>query len=132
MSNEMTLDINDFIVVTKALSDPNRVRAFMALRNGELCVCQIIELLALAPSTVSKHMSILKQAGLVDSRKDSRWVYYRLIENVKQENGISTIINLAISFLEQDKQILCDDMKLVTIGSEGLDLLCKRQRCTNG
>jgi DNA-binding transcriptional ArsR family regulator len=45
---------------------------------GELCVCQIIELLGLVPSTVSKHMSILKQAGLVENRKEARWMYYRL------------------------------------------------------
>lgn len=64
--------------VTKALSDPQRVRIVMMLRPGELCVCQIIEVLALAPSTVSKHLSLLSAAGLVDFRKDGRWAYYRL------------------------------------------------------
>jgi len=62
---------------TKALADENRVRALLALRKGELCVCQITELFGLAPSTVSKHLSILYQAGLVESRKDGRWIYYR-------------------------------------------------------
>ncbi|MCE9615873.1 MAG: metalloregulator ArsR/SmtB family transcription factor [Lentisphaerae bacterium] len=66
--------------VTKALSDRQRVRILMMLRPGELCVCQIVEVLALAPSTVSKHLSILSGAGLVDSRKDGRWAYYRLPE----------------------------------------------------
>lgn len=70
--------MKEFIAITKALADENRVRILLALRAGELCVCQLIELLALAPSTVSKHMAILKQAGLVDSRKDGRWAYYRL------------------------------------------------------
>ena len=64
--------------VTKALSDIQRVRTLMMLRTGELCVCQIIEVLGLAPSTVSKHLSILSAAGLVDSRKDGRWAYFRL------------------------------------------------------
>jgi DNA-binding transcriptional ArsR family regulator len=50
----------------------------MALDSGELCVCQIIELINLAPSTVSKHMSILKQARLVEGEKNGKWVYYRL------------------------------------------------------
>ena len=50
------LDLKDFVVVTKALSDSNRIRALIALRRGELCVCQIIALLGLAPSTVSKHI----------------------------------------------------------------------------
>ncbi len=66
------------IDIAKALADQNRVRAVLALRDTELCVCQIIKLLGLAPSTVSKHMSILKQAGLVTARKESRWMYYRL------------------------------------------------------
>jgi len=66
-----------FISITKALSDENRLRALMALMGRELCVCQITELLELAPSTVSKHMSILRQARLVSGRKKGRWVYYR-------------------------------------------------------
>lgn len=70
--------MKDFMAITKALSDPGRVRILLALRKGELCVCQITELFGLAPSTISKHLSILNQAGLILSRKDERWVYYRL------------------------------------------------------
>lgn len=67
-----------FMNITKALSDPNRVRILLSLRGGELCVCQITEVLNLATSTISKHLSILHQAGLIQSRKTERWVYYRL------------------------------------------------------
>ena len=70
-----------FTTLTRALSDESRVRAVLALKGRELCVCQIIELLGLAPSTVSKHMSILKQAGLVTMRKEGRWAFYRLPYN---------------------------------------------------
>ena len=70
--------MREFMAITKALSDPNRVRMLLALTRGELCVCQITELLGLATSTISKHLSILNQAGLVLSRKTERWVYYRL------------------------------------------------------
>jgi len=66
------------MAVTKALSDPNRVRIVLALRRGELCVCQITKLLGFAPSTISRHLSILHHAGLVRFRKSARWVYYRL------------------------------------------------------
>ncbi|MFH2052127.1 MAG: metalloregulator ArsR/SmtB family transcription factor [bacterium] len=69
--------MEEFVDVAKALSDSGRVRIFCALRGGELCVCQITELLGLATSTVSKHMAILRRAHLVESRKDGRWVYYR-------------------------------------------------------
>jgi DNA-binding transcriptional ArsR family regulator len=64
--------------ITKALSDIQRLRILMLLREGELCVCRIIAVLGLAPSTVSKHLSILSAAALVDSRKEGRWAYYRL------------------------------------------------------
>ena len=73
--------MEDFVDVAKALSDPGRVRVFCALRDRELCVCQLVDLLGLATSTVSKHMAILRQARLVESRKDGRWVYYRRAED---------------------------------------------------
>jgi ArsR family transcriptional regulator len=73
--------MREFISITKALSDESRVRALLALRDRELCVCQIVELLGLSPSTVSKHMSILKHARLVEARKERRWMYYRLAED---------------------------------------------------
>ena len=58
--------MREFMNITKALADANRVRMLLALRGRELCVCQITELFGLAPSTMSKHLSILYQAGLVD------------------------------------------------------------------
>ena len=70
--------MREFLAITKALSDESRVRALLSLRNGELCLCQIIELLQLSPSTVSKHMDVLYQAQLVQRRKEGRWHYFRL------------------------------------------------------
>lgn len=70
--------MHSFMRITKALADKNRIRILLALDDRELCVCQIIELLELAPSTVSKHMSVLSQAHLIKGRKDGRWRYYRL------------------------------------------------------
>ncbi len=62
----------------KALAHPARLRILAMLRDGEMCVCQIIAALGLAGSTVSAHVRELRRAGLVDVRKDGRWVYYRL------------------------------------------------------
>jgi len=70
--------MREFIRITKAMGDEARVRALMSLVDGELCVCQIITLLGLSPSTVSRHMSLLEQAGLVERRKEGRWHFYRL------------------------------------------------------
>ncbi len=70
--------MREIMAVTKALSDENRVRIVLFLRHGELCVCQIVSMLELAPSTVSKHLSILTNAGLLITRKRGRWHYYEL------------------------------------------------------
>ena len=77
--------MRDFMAITKALADETRVRVLLALQRGELCVCQIVELTSLATSTISKHMSILKQARLVESRKEGRWMYYRLADDQAPE-----------------------------------------------
>jgi len=67
-----------FLAVHKALADASRVRAVALLLHGELCLCELIQVLGLAPSTVSKHMSELFRAGLVARRKEGRWQFYRL------------------------------------------------------
>ena len=92
-SRNRTQPTESFLAITRALSDHNRIRALLALRNRELCACQLIELLRLAPSTVSRHMSILKQARLVEDRKDGRWMFYRL-----PGNGTSAAVRQAIAW----------------------------------
>jgi DNA-binding transcriptional ArsR family regulator len=70
--------MREFLNITGALADETRVRLLLALRGGELCVCQLAALSGLAMSTVSKHLSLLYQARLVSSRKEGRWIYYAL------------------------------------------------------
>lgn len=64
--------------ILKALDNEHRLRILMSLRDGEVCLCQLIEVLGLAPSTVSRHVDLLRQAGLVQMRKEGRWHHYRL------------------------------------------------------
>jgi ArsR family transcriptional regulator len=120
--------MDDFLSVCGALSDKNRVRALMALRSGELCVCQIIELLGLAPSTVSKHMSILKQAGLVECRKKERWMYYRLPAAQERSCLVQGALECAIKTLEKCETVLSDRVRLHTITRQNPSRLCKNQR----
>jgi len=70
--------MRDFLSITKALGDESRVRALLSVKDGELCLCQIIEVLGLSPATVSKHVNVLYQAGLVQRRKEGKWHFYRL------------------------------------------------------
>jgi DNA-binding transcriptional ArsR family regulator len=77
--------MRDILAITKALSDESRVRALAAVKDGELCLCQIIEVLKLSPATVSKHMDILERAGLVTRRREGRWRFYRLAEDTENK-----------------------------------------------
>lgn len=116
----------EILTITKALSDENRVRALMMLAGGELCVCQIIEMLGLAPSTVSKHMSILRQAGLVETRKEGRWIYYRQPDPKAQP--ACEILNWLQRHLKNDKKILTDLKQLRKMQKMSKDELCECYR----
>ncbi len=74
-----------FIRVMKALSDPNRVRVLKLLQAGELCVCEIQNVLGLAQSTVSKHMKLLEDAGLVDRKRQGTWILYSLADGSESQ-----------------------------------------------
>jgi len=117
--------MRDFVTLARALADENRVRALMALQERELCVCQIIELLGLAPSTVSKHMSILRQARLVDSRKEGRWIYYRLADDEVPIEAREAVAWASRS-LSGEPQICQDQARLRQILRIEREELCKR------
>jgi len=67
--------------IFKALSDPTRLRIVSLLRHGELCVCDLTEALQIPQSTVSRHLSALRNAGWVKSRRSGKWMHYILLEN---------------------------------------------------
>ena len=111
--------LRDFLPITKALGDETRLRVLMALRSDELCLCQLVDLLQLAPSTVSKHMALLQQAGLVERRKDGRWRFYRL-----PEEPLSPATEQALAWvtesLADEPAIREDQQKLVEIRGKDL------------
>lgn len=115
----------EILNITKALSDENRVRALMMLAGGELCVCQIIEMLGLAPSTVSKHMSILRQANLVESRKQGRWMHY----SISGKDAPAKAIDWLIAGLKKDPKIQQDKKKRLKLLKVDKEKLCRKQRC---
>ena len=116
----------DFMAVTKALADENRVRLLLALREQELCVCQLIELLGLAPSTVSKHMSILRQSRLVEGRKEGRWMYYRLA-GAEASPAVRESLDWMQKYLARDPQVVQDAQRLRAILKVDLRKLCESQ-----
>lgn len=121
--------MKDTLNITKALADESRLRMLMALQDGELCVCQITELMGLAISTVSKHLSILYQARLVNARKEGRWMYYSL-----PERGAAAAARGAVAWvrrsLEDNERITQDTKQLKKVLAMDLSEVCKRQ-CGN-
>ena len=116
------------MAITKALSDPNRVRILLVLRSGELCVCQITELFGFAPSTISKHLSILHNAGLIQSRKAERWVYYRLPDKTAPA-AIREALEWVNKSLAKSDEADDDAKKLKQILQTDLAVICRRQQC---
>lgn len=96
--------MKQFIRVMKALSDPNRVRIVKILENKELCVCELKDLIGLAQSTVSKHLKVLEDAGLVVYRKEGSWFIYRLTRGEESEYAKVMLENLT-GWLDNEPQL---------------------------
>lgn len=71
-------DLRSVSALFKALGDETRLKIVALLAHGELCVCHVQEALALSQPAVSRHLGVLRAAGVVEARRDGTWVYYRL------------------------------------------------------
>ena len=111
--------------MAKALGDETRMRILALLENQELCACQIIEMFELANSTISRHLAVLKQAGLVQSRKSGRWIYFSWVEEPAGnaqflQQWLSTVIS-------QDPQVRQDRERIREILKIDPEALCRIQ-----
>ena len=86
--------MKEFIKVVKALSDPNRVKLLKMLQKRTMCVCEIQAALGIAQPTVSKHLKILEDAGLVGREKEGLWVNYSLTDGSRSPYAASLLGNL--------------------------------------
>jgi len=111
-----------FLKVMKALSDPNRVKIIKMLQQRFLCVCEMKAALNVAQPTVSKHLKLLEDAGLVTSEKDGLWVNYRLTDGGSSPYAATVLGNLR-HWLNEDKQIMDLVEKLPSIRREDV---CKK------
>lgn len=100
--------------IFKALSDPKRLRIIKMLEKKPLCVCEITSILKLATSTVSKHLYLLREAGLIVDAKEGKWVNYKLNPE-SNRTDIREILNLLAGWLNDDKEIVADREKVRTI-----------------
>ena len=99
----------ELVGIAKALGDPTRVRIVAALRHGELCVCELVDALDISQSSLSSHLQICREVGVVTTRKESRWIYYSL--SARYEPLIETIFS-ELQTLGRDEQLRRDARRL--------------------
>lgn len=88
-----TSQIQDYSQLFKALGDQTRLKITGLLKGRELCVCDFMEVLDLAQSTASRHLSYLKNSGWVTGRREGKWMYYRLHPQIDQKSAQAAILN---------------------------------------
>lgn len=96
--------MREFVKVMKALSDANRIKIVKMLQHRVLCVCEMRELLGVTQPTVSKHLKVLEEAGLVRSSKDGQWVDYHLAGSEGGAYAAALLTQMA-DWLEEDPEI---------------------------
>lgn len=106
--------MRDVVKIFKALSDPNRLRIIKMLQIRPLCVCEITEVLQLATSTVSKHLSILRDSNLILDEKDGKWVNYCLNHSAADPQ-VSKLLPLLEKWLPDDAAIRQDAEKVKSV-----------------
>jgi ArsR family transcriptional regulator len=90
--------------ILKALGDETRLRILALLLDGELCVCELMAALELPQSTVSRHLSYLKNSGWIEDRREGVWMYYRLV--VTEGSLVESLIPVLKKFLVNHQQHL--------------------------
>jgi ArsR family transcriptional regulator len=88
--------VQEFNNLGQAIADPTRVRILSALLRAELCVCELVDALEVSQSTLSSHLQVLRQIGMVSTRKEGRWVYYSL------EKRKAALMNALFSLIQKD------------------------------
>jgi len=88
------LEVRSISRFFRALGDETRLRIVALLSHGELCVCHFQEALGLSQPNISRHLAVLRAAGIVEDRRKGNWVYYRLLpqENEDRERHLRSLV----------------------------------------
>ncbi|MBN1970172.1 MAG: winged helix-turn-helix transcriptional regulator [Candidatus Delongbacteria bacterium] len=116
--------MNETLKLFKALSDQTRMRIYNMVSVKEMCVCEITSILNLAFSTISTHLKILKEAGLIEEKKDGKWVNYKKTESQNPIIGkIDEIMKLlSDELIESDRKSALLADRVIICGVEKKDI----------
>lgn len=118
------MSLREYERVLKSVADPTRVRILKLLEGGELCVCQVIAVLELKQSTISKHLFLLKMVGLVRERREAKWVYYGL-DGSRGTPYAGKMLKVLKGWLNDDPVILRDRKRESLARELGPVIICE-------
>ena len=106
----MVTDVKKTAIIFKAFCDENRVRILQLLQNGEKCACRLLEEMNITQPTLSHHMKILCDSGIVNARKEGKWTHYSISQEGIEEaqKYLDTLKNKRKDNSEDDKKCLGD------------------------
>ncbi len=110
LSSTNALDVRPLTRLFRALGDETRLRIVALLSHGELCVCHIESALDLNQSTASRHLGILRTAGVVDCRREGTWVYYRLTD--QEHATVAKALDVLTKAFGAERALRADHAKL--------------------
>lgn len=119
------MSLRAYETVMKAVADPTRARILKVLEGGEMCVCQIIAVIALGQSTISKHLFLLRAAGLIKDRRDKKWIHYSL-DGQSENPYAGTYLRNIRKWLNDDPLILKDRERAARAKKIGPIGICER------
>lgn len=110
LSSASDLDVRPLTRVFRALGDETRLRIVALLAHGELCVCHVEQALGLSQPNASRQLGILKSAGVVDSRREGTWVYYRIAAHEHEQ--VARVLALLTESLSTRRTVRSDLVRL--------------------
>ncbi len=103
--NDTSLDL-----LFRALADPTRLRLLNLIADREICVCYFVEILRISQPKVSRHLAYPRRAGIVASRREGKWMHYRLV--VPKDEVAASILRETLSHLKKKPEMRRDISRL--------------------
>ena len=97
----------------KALADRTRLRLISLIGESEVCVCFLVSILKTSQPKISRHLAYLRRAGVVEARRDGKWMQYRVVE--PEDEGARRVLGEVRAWLSEDRELKRDRERLVKI-----------------
>jgi ArsR family transcriptional regulator len=100
-------------ILFRALADRTRLRLLNLMSQGEVCVCFFVEILGDSQPKISRHLAYLRRAGVVNSRREGKWIHYRIVE--PNDKHAATVMGSVLAWLRQDAAMRNDLLQLTSV-----------------